>query len=154
MLGLAEAVGPPDGADIGLMPPTQDIAATGTLAQRLQAEGWLRPEVTGRVAFSLPSDPARQVEALRRAQRHGAAAFALCPGAPTLPPAATLSAASVYTLGVQGGPMQGAELEEITASPYAADAVRVRRWDDQAKDPQAGTPEFSHFRPLLSGLLR
>ncbi|HEY8045280.1 MAG TPA: hypothetical protein VIF35_13505, partial [Streptosporangiaceae bacterium] len=65
-----------------------------------------------------------------------------------------LSPASVYTLGVQGGPMQGAELEEFTAGPYAADAVRVRRWDDQAKDPQAGAPEFSHFRPLLSRLLR
>jgi len=93
MLGLAEAGGPPDWADIGLMPPAGDVAATGALAQRLQAEGWLRPEVTGRVAFSLPSDPARQVEALRQAQRRGAAAFALCPGAPALPPAAALSAA-------------------------------------------------------------
>src|SRR5205814_1504338 len=48
----------------------------------------------------------------------------------------------------------GAGLEEFTASRYAADAVRVRRWDDQAKDPHAGAPEFSHFRALLGGLLR
>jgi gamma-butyrobetaine dioxygenase len=83
---------------------------------------------------------------------HVAAKRYLCATEPGY--AATLSPASVYTLGVQGGPMQGAELEEFTASPYAADAVRVRRWDDQAKDPQAGAPEFTHFRPLLSGLLR
>ena len=83
---------------------------------------------------------------------HVAAKRYLCATEPGY--AATLSPASVYTLGVQGGPMQGAELEEFTAGPYAADAVRVRRWDDQAKDPQAGAPEFSHFRPLLSGLLR
>jgi peptidoglycan/xylan/chitin deacetylase (PgdA/CDA1 family) len=93
MLVTNESVGPPEWADIGLMPPGRDVAATGALAQRLQAEGWLRPEVSGRVAFSLPSDPARQVEALRAAQRRGAAAFALCPGTPALPPAAALSAA-------------------------------------------------------------
>ena len=95
---------------------------------------WFGPEVT---------EPVRL---------HVAAKRYLCATEPGY--AATLSPASVYTLGVQGGPMQGAELEEFTASPYAADAVRVRRWDDQAKDPQAGAPEFSHFRPLLSKLLR
>ena len=65
----------------------------------------------------------------------------------------TLSPASVYTLGVQGGPMKGAELADFTASPYAAAAVRVRRWDDQAKDPQVRAPEFGHFRPVLEDLL-
>jgi poly-beta-1,6-N-acetyl-D-glucosamine N-deacetylase len=93
MLVTNESVGPPDWADIGLMPPSRDGTATGALAQRLRAEGWLRPEVSGRVAFTLPSDPARQVEALRAAQRRGAAAFALCPGTPALPPTAALSAA-------------------------------------------------------------
>jgi poly-beta-1,6-N-acetyl-D-glucosamine N-deacetylase len=93
MLVMNESVGPPDWADIGLMPSSRDGTATGALAQRLRAEGWLRPEVSGRVAFTLPSDPARQVEALRAAQRRGAAAFALCPGTPALPPSAALSAA-------------------------------------------------------------
>jgi biofilm PGA synthesis lipoprotein PgaB len=93
MLVTNEPVGPPDWADIGLMPASRDGTATGALAQRLRAEGWLRPEVSGRVAFTLPSDPARQVEALRAAQRRGAAAFALCPGTPALPPTAALSAA-------------------------------------------------------------
>jgi hypothetical protein len=93
MLAMNEAAGPPDWADIGLMPPLPDAAATGTLAQRLQSEGWLRPDASGRVAFTLPSDSARQVDALRSAQRRGAAAFALCPQTPTLPPTASLSAA-------------------------------------------------------------
>jgi gamma-butyrobetaine dioxygenase len=50
--------------------------------------------------------------------------------------------------------MQGAELEEFEARPHAAAALRVRRWDDQAKDPHAAAPGFSHFRALLSRLAR
>ena len=65
-----------------------------------------------------------------------------------------LSPASVYTLGVQGGPMQGAELAQFEASPHAADACRVRRWDDAAKDPDAPVPPFDHFRPVLRKLAR
>ena len=65
---------------------------------------------------------------------------------------ALLSQASVYTLSVQGGPMTGPEAREFAAHPYAADAVRVRRWDDQAKDPLAEVPDFDHFRPLLDKL--
>jgi len=68
--------------------------------------------------------------------------------------AATLSAASVYTLGVQGGPMQGAELSEFEAHPHAPAAIRLRRWDDAAKDPAAKVPGFEHYRPILAGLLR
>src|SRR4051812_24760033 len=62
------------------------------VAERLRAEGWLRPTAAGRVAFRLPVQPELQVEALRRAQRQGASGFALCPG-PTLPPSAALTAA-------------------------------------------------------------
>jgi gamma-butyrobetaine dioxygenase len=65
-----------------------------------------------------------------------------------------LSPASVYTLGVQGGPMATAEAAQFAANPFAGDACRVRRWDDQAKTPGAPTPAFGHFRPLLEGLLR
>jgi gamma-butyrobetaine dioxygenase len=65
-----------------------------------------------------------------------------------------LSPASVYTLGVQGGPMQGDELAEFQASPFAAEACQVRRWDDEAKDPAALPPSFGHFTPILETLLR
>jgi gamma-butyrobetaine dioxygenase len=64
-----------------------------------------------------------------------------------------LSEASVYTLSVQGGPMSDAEAREFEREPYAADAIAVRRWDDQAKDPSAATPDFPHFRALLGSLL-
>src|ERR1700733_3084813 len=64
-----------------------------------------------------------------------------------------LSTASVYTLSVQGGPMSAAEAAAFEALPQAAAAVAVRRWDEEAKDPDADTPEFGHFRPPLSRLL-
>jgi gamma-butyrobetaine dioxygenase len=65
-----------------------------------------------------------------------------------------LSAASVYTLGVQGGPMREDELASFEGNPFAAAACRVRRWDDQAKDPGAAAPPFTHYAPVLEGLLR
>ncbi|WP_329551308.1 2-trimethylaminoethylphosphonate dioxygenase [Streptomyces sp. NBC_00696] len=65
-----------------------------------------------------------------------------------------LSQASVYTLEVQGGSMSEVEVAAYEANPYAADGVAVRRWDDEGKDPEAPTPDFAHFRPLLTALLR
>jgi phosphonate degradation associated HDIG domain protein len=64
-----------------------------------------------------------------------------------------LSPASVYTLGVQGGPMTGAELAAFAARPHAADACLVRRWDDAAKNPDASGPPLSHFVPVLRSLV-
>ncbi|MGV9563787.1 2-trimethylaminoethylphosphonate dioxygenase [Streptomyces sp. NPDC003480] len=65
-----------------------------------------------------------------------------------------LSEASKYTLEVQGGVMTPAQAAEFAALAGAADAVAVRRWDDEAKDPDAVTPPFEHFLPLLTALLR
>lgn len=48
---------------------------------------------------------------------------------------AHLSAASIASLQRQGGPMNEAEVAEFRAQPGAEDAVMVRRWDDNAKDP-------------------
>jgi gamma-butyrobetaine dioxygenase len=67
---------------------------------------------------------------------------------------ALLSPASVYTLGVQGGPMGPDEVAAFEASAFAPDACRVRRWDDQAKDPAARVPPFEHFAPILLALVR
>ncbi len=93
---------------------------------------WFGPEVT---------EPVRL---------HVAAKRYLCAVEPGY--AATLSPASVYTLGVQGGPMSQAECERFAASPYADDACRLRRWDDAAKDPAAPHPPLRHYRPLLERL--
>jgi len=50
------------------------------------------------------------------------------------------------------GPMNAAEVAAFGAVPYSADAVAVRRWDDQAKDPGTAPPPFAHFAPLLAAL--
>ena len=65
-----------------------------------------------------------------------------------------LSPASVYTLGVQGGPMRGRELAEFARHRYAEEAIRMRRWDEAAKDPRAEPPPFDHFAPVLRALAR
>jgi gamma-butyrobetaine dioxygenase len=65
-----------------------------------------------------------------------------------------LSPASVYTLGVQGGPMEAGERAVFESSPYAEDACRVRRWDDQAKDPAVTVPPLGHFTAMLRSLAR
>jgi gamma-butyrobetaine dioxygenase len=66
---------------------------------------------------------------------------------------ARLSEASVHTLSLQGGPMTAAEASSFEGQPYTADAIAVRRWDDQAKDPSVSPPDFARFRPLLERLL-
>jgi gamma-butyrobetaine dioxygenase len=83
---------------------------------------------------------------------HVAAKRYLCAVEPDY--AAALSPASVYTLGVQGGPMQGAEVAEFEATRFAQAAVQVRRWDDAAKDPEVEAPLFDHFAPMLRALAR
>jgi len=65
-----------------------------------------------------------------------------------------LSAESVRTLSLQGGPMTAAEVAAFEALPFSRDAVAVRRWDDQAKDPAVTVPRFAHFAPLLEAFVR
>ena len=65
-----------------------------------------------------------------------------------------LSAASAYTLEVQGGPMSDQEVAAFEAEPYAADAVRLRGWDDAAKDPTRTVPPFEHYRDRIALLAR
>jgi gamma-butyrobetaine dioxygenase len=64
-----------------------------------------------------------------------------------------LSAESVRTLALQGGPMTPEQAAAFAALPIAHDAVAVRRWDDEAKDPSVTPPEFGHFEALLTALL-
>ena len=81
---------------------------------------------------------------------HVAAKRYLCAVEPTY--FELLSSASVYTLHLQGGPMSAAEVAEFESSPYHRDAVAVRRWDEQAKDPVGPTPAYEEFVPLLTRL--
>ena len=84
---------PPGWVDVGIVPPSRDVAEAVDRARRLRAGGWLRPDAAGRVAFALPADPRLQVEVMRQTQRQGGSAFALCPDQPALPAAPALSAA-------------------------------------------------------------
>jgi gamma-butyrobetaine dioxygenase len=65
-----------------------------------------------------------------------------------------LSPASTYTLEVQGGPMSAEEVAAFEAEPYAPDAVRLRRWDDGAKDASRSVPGFDHYESTLALLAR
>jgi gamma-butyrobetaine dioxygenase len=65
-----------------------------------------------------------------------------------------LSAASVHTLRIQGGPMTPAQTAEFEASPWCQAALRLRRWDDAAKDPAAVVPAFGYYQRLLRQLVR
>ena len=65
-----------------------------------------------------------------------------------------LSPESVRTLALQGGPMRAEQAAAFEALPYARDAVAVRRWDDDAKDPAVTPAGFDHFEPLLATLIR
>jgi gamma-butyrobetaine dioxygenase len=67
---------------------------------------------------------------------------------------AALSPASAYTLRIQGGPMSRAETAVFEGNPWCTAALRVRRWDDAAKDPAATVPAFGYYRPLLRQLAR
>lgn len=62
---------------------------------------------------------------------------------------ATLSRESVRSLALQGGLLSGTEAASFAALPHAEDAVRLRRWDDLAKDPAARTRSLQSFLPLL-----
>jgi phosphonate degradation associated HDIG domain protein len=71
----------------------------------------------------------------------------LCATEPGYP--ATLSPGSRRSLEMQGGPLSEEEARGFIAQPFAQDAVNLRRWDDQAKDPRRSVPPFAAYRDLL-----
>jgi phosphonate degradation associated HDIG domain protein len=56
-----------------------------------------------------------------------------------------LSEDSRRSLKLQGGIYSQPETDEFLGRPYAEDAIRVRRWDDNAKVKGAPTPPLSHY---------
>jgi gamma-butyrobetaine dioxygenase len=67
---------------------------------------------------------------------------------------AALSPASVHSLGLQGGPMTDAEARAFESNPYYRDAVRLRRWDDEAKVVGLAVPGIEHYRDRLEAAAR
>jgi len=67
---------------------------------------------------------------------------------------AALSEDSKRSLKLQGGIFDPEQLEAFMAKPYAADAIRVRRWDDQAKVIGAATPPIGHYLEIAARCAR
>jgi gamma-butyrobetaine dioxygenase len=91
-----------------------------------------------------PFVPARTLAAVAR---HVAAKRYLCAVDPAY--VAALSPASVRSLAAQGGPLSREERARFEAEPWTEEAVRLRRWDEAAKDPAAACAPLAEYRPLL-----
>ena len=61
---------------------------------------------------------------------------------------ANLSIESVRTLELQGGPLSDAETAAFQRHPFAADALRLRAWDDQAKVVGMMVPDLAMWAPV------
>jgi phosphonate degradation associated HDIG domain protein len=109
---------PADAPDLGIDDAHEEAAA------RWLAE-WLPPQA---------------VEPVRL---HVAAKRYLCATDPAY--FARLSAPSIQSLKLQGGPMSQQEVADFRASPHFAAAVRLRAWDEAAKIPGLPTPDVEHF---------
>ncbi|RED48572.1 HD domain-containing protein [Aestuariispira insulae] len=64
-----------------------------------------------------------------------------------------LSPASVQSLEVQGGPMNGEEVKVFAANPHLEDALKLRRFEEAGKNVGVKTPPVEHYRPLLQSLI-
>lgn len=60
-----------------------------------------------------------------------------------------LSPASTETLALQGGPMSPGEAAAFAASPDLQDMLRLRTWDEMAKDPQWSGPGLEAYREMM-----
>jgi phosphonate degradation associated HDIG domain protein len=67
---------------------------------------------------------------------------------------AKLSEPSITSLMLQGGPMSEEEQATFRANPHWEAALRLRRYDEEAKIPGAQTPSVADFTDLLRRLVR
>jgi [1-hydroxy-2-(trimethylamino)ethyl]phosphonate dioxygenase len=67
---------------------------------------------------------------------------------------AKLSPDSVRSLELQGGPMSQAEVIAFRAEPACEPAVRLRRFDEQAKVKGLPTPPVAHFMRYVADAIR
>jgi phosphonate degradation associated HDIG domain protein len=117
----------------------EDVADRGGDAEHEQVgQAWLSahfgPEVTHPIAL------------------HVAAKRYLCATDPSY--FGRLSPASVQSLELQGGVMDAAEVGDFEANEFADDAVRLRRWDDLAKEAGLQVPGLGQYRGILESVLR
>lgn len=65
-----------------------------------------------------------------------------------------LSPASVDSLRLQGGPFDAEQARAFERMPHADAAIRLRRYDDLAKTPNAKTSGLHHYLQVLRALAR
>ncbi len=68
--------------------------------------------------------------------------------------AKALSADSIRSLALQGGIYSRDDAQGFMQRPYAADAVRLRRWDDEAKVAGGVTKPLDYFMEIASRAAR
>lgn len=66
---------------------------------------------------------------------------------------AKLSADSVKSLALQGGPMSPKEVQAFESLPHYRQAVQLRRYDERAKVKGLVTPSVAYFIPVVSRCL-
>jgi [1-hydroxy-2-(trimethylamino)ethyl]phosphonate dioxygenase len=66
----------------------------------------------------------------------------------------SLSDASRLSLKLQGGRFQPDDARAFGARPHASEAVKLRRWDDEAKVVGLASPGFANFRAAMAGALK
>ena len=64
-----------------------------------------------------------------------------------------LSAASVHTLELQGGPMSDEEVAKFEANPNLEKIIQVRYLDEAGKRAEMVTPDFWHFAPMVQRMV-
>jgi phosphonate degradation associated HDIG domain protein len=64
-----------------------------------------------------------------------------------------LSDASKLSLRLQGGPMSETQAVAFAAEPFFADAIRLRRWDEEGKIVGYHGPALDHFLPRVQACL-
>ncbi|WP_433695359.1 phosphonate degradation HD-domain oxygenase [Paraburkholderia phenoliruptrix] len=65
-----------------------------------------------------------------------------------------LSADSVRSLELQGGIFSREEADTFLQKPYAQDALRLRKWDDRAKEENRATPDLDHYLGVVERVMR
>ncbi len=65
-----------------------------------------------------------------------------------------LSDASKLSLQLQGGPMSPEQVRAFEAEPFFADAIRLRRWDEEGKIVGFEGPSPAHFETIVATCLK
>jgi phosphonate degradation associated HDIG domain protein len=66
---------------------------------------------------------------------------------------AQLSPASLKSFILQGDKMNRDEVSAFEKNPFFKNALQLRTWDDNAKDPEMETPLLEHYLPLVKAAL-